>query len=135
MKELKFRAWVNEHWIYWVPNSKTLGEYNEVGTYADEYNTENNCYIEQYTGAKDQYNTPIYEGDIIRICETDIGEVIQDYDGRWIILGIPKDKLRDSILLRDLEKLQKWCLVDILSKEYCTVIGNIHENQELIGGK
>lgn len=103
----------------------------------EEYYGDEDLIVEQYTGDKDQYNTPICEGDIVRICETDIGEVLQDYDGRWIILGIPKEKLRDgdSVLLGNLEKLQKWCLADILSKEYCSVIGNIHENPELLEGK
>lgn len=45
-RPIKFRAWVNEHWVDWLPNSKTLGEYNEVGIYADEYETESKCFIE-----------------------------------------------------------------------------------------
>lgn len=137
-REIKFRAWSNEHnrycdfvtlddcgrWIGWI----------EIGRV---YLTTADIIIEQYTGDKDCFNTPICEGDIVRICETDIAQVIQDYDGRWVILGVPKEKLRDgdSVVLGDLKKSIKWGLADILSKEYCSVIGNIHENPELLGGE
>lgn len=139
-REIKFRIWDKANKEYKILGATGLDarngdviDYNEGNRLGgpEKYD------VEQYTGDKDQYNTPICEGDIVRICETDIGEVLQDYDGRWIILGIPKEKLRDgdSVLLGNLEKLQKWCLADILSKEYCSVIGNIHENPELLGGE
>ena len=25
MRELKFRAWANDHWVDWIPTCKTLG--------------------------------------------------------------------------------------------------------------
>lgn len=142
-REIKFRAWdiKNKRFVNIV---RLILDQFGVLDYADVvfngkiyklYHSE--IVLEQYTMDKDQYNTPICKGDIVRICETDIGEVIQDYDGKWIILSVPKDKLRDgeSVLLGNLEKLQKWRLADILSKEYCSVIGNIHENPELLGGE
>lgn len=141
MRSLKFRVYSKRLKVYIDYYTIGFSKSGELQYLSDKHGAgpvfAGDYIVEQYTGDKDQYNTPICEGDIVRICETDIGEVLQDYDGRWIILGIPKEKLRDgdSVLLGNLEKLQKWCLADILSKEYCSVIGNIHENGELLGGE
>lgn len=121
MRNLRFRSWVNDHWTDWLPTIKTLGLYNEVLIDEDDYSTDSKCYIEQYTGVRDKNGKEIFEGDVVSEHNGDIkGKVVQSVTGEWQIawIGIFGGYS---------------CLYEHTS--LCEVIGNIHENEELLKGK
>ena len=126
MRELKFRAWglhhyqtqtVRDYYVYFKLGD--LDEYYVIpdGSYLDEM-----CkglpkpVIEQYTGLHDKNGKEIYEGDILSDVYYHIPLPVQFVDGGF------------------------WCVDEksggfthhIPHKEYREVIGNIHENPELL---
>ena len=122
MRQFKFRAWSNEHnrycdfvtldedgrWIGWIKGSGV-------------YLTTADIILEQYTGLKDKNGKKIYLGDIVSEHNGDIvGEIIQKPTGEYCIawVGIYGGS---SVLYNE--------------TSMCEVIGNIHENPELLGGK
>ena len=117
MKELKFRAWDGKKIIDdVVPASETSiiefydrYEWQEVDVEA----------VEQYTGLKDKNDKEIFIGDIVSEHNGDIiGEIIQKPSGEYCIawIGIYAGS---SILYDELSM--------------CEVVGNIHENVNLLG--
>lgn len=150
-RELKFRAWKKG-----FDGFRYIGSYDDsergsnyavidnkhiVECYADEnYEGDRKEFfeylkidcLEQYTGLKDQYGKGIYEGDIIKVAETVKGYVTQDVEGRWIIFGDDRKPIDGYITLGELGKVPELNLRTILATEYCSIIGNIHENPELL---
>lgn len=73
--------------------------------------------IGQYTGLKDKNDKEIYEGDVVKYYKEELSYVIFSY-GCFCIKGM------DSF------HLTNFCEMN----ELCEIIGNIHENPELLKG-
>lgn len=147
MRELKFRAWLDEYkqYIYFGGDYKEqtgrwgkgrlalLGNNYIAELYANEDNS-NMFYqvhkvecIEQYTGLKDKNGKEIYEGDIVRY-------------GRHIGGIIPPESHTETVSWWSGEEEYYPCCTSSgfslpFSEDGYEIIGNIHETPELLGTK
>lgn len=128
MHELKFRVWSKKQKtydykypfnvsgsFYIAQNGVLLSDYGNVITPEVK---QNDFVIERFTGLRDKNDHMIYEGDIVSEHNGDLkGVVKQAEDGQWIIYwdNIPDGR---SVLFEH--------------SNFCEVIGNIHDNPELI---
>jgi uncharacterized phage protein (TIGR01671 family) len=134
MRELKFRAWHKdeERWEDFVDIRSDGSIMTAWGLDA------NGCFIvEQFTGLYDKNGTEIYEGDVVcyhsyhnlgHVQEKTIGRVVWGRTGdsdewahskhyEWTVRGDSLADVADS---------------DYPDEAYCEVIGNIHDNPELL---
>lgn len=132
MRELKFRAWVNDHWTDFIPTCKTLDAYNASIIDTDGYTFDKNnpFIVEQYTGLKDCDGKEIYEGDIV---EEEIGFNSKMTDGIFrYIVHWSEEELNWSLESIGNESIHNELWQCNSSVE---VIGNVHDNPELLGGE
>lgn len=112
MREIKFRAWVGNRFVY----SGGEKEWLTMGQFGDwEYTVENNsgngwCVenIQQFTGLLDGHNKQVYEGDILQI-----------------------DWLSPTVVVVEW-KAQGWSPFIEQGNTDWEIIGNIYENPELL---
>lgn len=124
-REIKFRVWSEEDREYRTDCRLTELFTSETGTPATVYSDEGDRFdIEQYTGLKDKNGKEVYEGDIISFENDNEIAMILWLDGkamfglRWLGCRVE-------------DELDYWNVC----KGPVEVIGNIHENKELLGGE
>ena len=119
MREIKFRAWdtISESMLAWGDLLKENLKMIFSST------KETNVKLMQFTGLLDKNGKEIYEGDLISMTKdkTPTAQIIYDYSGfkyKWIdkitkIIRTPKEHI-------------------FMNNHLFEVIGNIHENPELL---
>lgn len=124
---LKFRIWDKANKEYMRLGATGLDARN--GDVIDYYNEGNRLGgpeeydVEQYTGLKDKNGKEIYEGDIVEIDKYGKFQIIwNEWVCKFDFDKIGKREREEPLLSQDWEQKAK-------------VIGNIHENPELLGGE
>lgn len=146
-RDLKFRAWLKPTHEY---KCEFLDRYNkklpdiDVRYYTDKdffddtwINTDDyeEIIVEQYTGLEDKSGKEIYEGDIINVIGIGIAQVIDSPSGEWMFFYRPEpDEINSDFAGVD-PKNKPNGLWKTNTTSYIEVIGNIHENPELLGGE
>jgi len=124
-RKIVFRAWYKDEmyeaedvWNFGVDNEfgYQFGDAEEFGVNKDE------VVLMQYTGLDDKNGVPIYEGDVILAPQENVDPdykvtVVEFDDGAYVL-----NHKNSNVIL------QRW----LLSHMEMEVIGNIHQNPELI---
>ena len=111
----KFRAWDKEKDILWYDIENCYDDWDCQNFY--DYVVKDRYVIEQSTGLRDKNGKLIYEGDWLKTKGGYYCYVVW-FDGFWWVKSLPSEAM-------DLEHSEFY-------KE-CEVVGNIHENADLLG--
>ena len=128
MREIKFRAWDGEKWIYLNISNPSINFNKEWNTWVEEIVKKGRS-IYQYTGLKAN-GKEIYEGDMIKISDSDMEYFPED--GEDFIVKWFKDCC--GFWIWHIES-NRWWDGDMNPFSYepeIEIIGNIYENPELI---
>ena len=135
MRELKFRAWGKNSKEYLGDSSQGFNM-EELSRLSGQFA---NWELEQYTGLKDKNGKEIYEGDVVALLfgyvpmksVTTENIRIENAQKAVIHFDAARAAFRYTIKLRT----PKDCQFKPGTKTNMVVIGNIHENPELLGGE
>ena len=145
-REIKFRIWADNKFYDKCLVGNTNNTNDEKWTCPmvwlekqKEWVHCDNGIICQYTGLHDENGKEIYEGDIIEFSydvftgnfDTKVGRgTIEFIDGAFYIkpFEIEGKKIKDT-------DTEEWFLLYTVNTDTLTVLGNVHENLELLGGE
>ena len=139
MREIKFRVWnkTDEEMCYLLENGWSFGPSEEVRAFSweDVFAAQEQDLIPlQYTGLKDKNGREIYEGDVIRYIKvfyTDCSrEEIEEVSDPVIGSFYYAEDLYPGIQFEDGTGSLFW--PGTIDSDEFEVIGNIHENPELL---
>lgn len=146
MGEPKFRAWDKslKRYFYDVavyPNNIVAIQRHNIESmmleaeYGATHWTElgENAVIEQYTGLKDKNGKEICDGDIVSVIGIGIAQVIDSPSGEWMLYYKREPDEIENGFACVVPKNKPSGLWKANITSYIEVIGNIHENPELLG--
>lgn len=139
MREIKFRAWDKENKAFMPSEGYAICDGDVMGLrYGNEMEDVLTDQIEimQYTGLKDINGKPIYEGDVVSFGSVwdngdneDLDEEIHigvvEYDPHYAVYNVNCEESGE----------RRFLLMDVVNYDGFGVIGNIHENPELLEEK
>ena len=133
MREIKFRAWDDNHRQMYVPK---IGLDGRVIVCYRGVELEATCDdpLMQYTGLKDKNGVEIYEGDVV---EVGMGRIeptaLQvEWGGTWRYAAFGLHGKRKNRGDDNWETEYSWDVLNPETASACRVIGNIYENPELM---
>ena len=118
MREIKFRTFHRGEMHHLSENMEYYIFINDDGVMET---IQGDMHLMQYTGLKDSKGVEIYEGDIVRICNGSINGCHWMMDNRVV-------KFDEGAF-----NVPSFCIGEEQDNtHWCAVIGNIHENPELL---
>ena len=137
MRELKFRVWGKTEKEFIRYPFAWLSIFDSPDGLEIEDNED--LVVEQYTGLKDKNGKEIYEGDIVALLfgyvpmKTVTTENIRIENAQKAVIHF--DTTRAAFRYTIQQRTLKDCQFNSGTRTNMVVIGNIHENPELIGGE
>ena len=124
MREIKFRAWIEDHYEYNIDVKH--GRYHHMIStgFAAQYDPSYQIYdVEQFTGIQDSEGVDIYENDIVRYWLDHVQEWSPCYivDFGYVEWGKGTDMYGYG-----------WASGEWFLNEKCTICGNIHQHAHLL---
>lgn len=133
MREIKFRAWHNlDKEMVYFNNEKLVNDQYQMQHLACLMRGDYGDVLMQFTGLTDKNGVDIYEGDIVDILDHCENDVIMRGQVKFGVYNYPAFEIYDKnnrTYSEEYNSLTNDCDLDF------EVIGNVHENPELLDGK
>lgn len=127
----------DEHLIQTIKENGTIGLLHEIIPET----------LGRYTGLTDKNNKKIFEGDILK-CNDNPKDLVKAVFGEFVVIDLETERKIDTVIgwhyevipTDELSKTEPFCFAMPLTTRYiecCSmvVIGNIHDNQEILKEK